>query len=291
MVILLKDTHFNTENKEPTSDEWYYTLFRKNAQLYLPMLEESEKNMEQEYRNLLRIFDELSVPPGGRILDLFCGIGRFSKRLAKEGYEVVGYDPSPLFVSIARRASGESLRDNLRLRFYEGAPYKVAENLLTNSERAFDVILVMSNSFGYGKEKDDRDLLSNLTRLASNQCIIVLEVENRDRTLNNFQYSFRHEFERLEIHQAWQFDFETSIASGLCRFYGRDTSRGALRLLLELTMKLRLYALHEIINMLASAGWKYTKCYGSLKKLEPFSTELTADGSMDFVTVGVNDSS
>ena len=59
---------------------------------------ESEAEGEKEATALERIFDEFDVPRASKILDLSCGIGRDAINLSKKGYQVVGYDPSPLYI-------------------------------------------------------------------------------------------------------------------------------------------------------------------------------------------------
>lgn len=43
------------------------------------------------------------LPPPARVLDAGCGTGRVAVRLAELGYDVVGCDPDPAMVDVARR--------------------------------------------------------------------------------------------------------------------------------------------------------------------------------------------
>lgn len=53
---------------------------------------------------------QLGCPPGSLILDLGCGAGRWSVGLVREGYRVLGVDPSPNMAAEALdRASSEGL--------------------------------------------------------------------------------------------------------------------------------------------------------------------------------------
>lgn len=61
------------------------------------------KGTAQEVEALV---DLLDVSAGQRILDVGCGPGRHSKRLAALGFEVVGIDISPRFVALARENAG-----------------------------------------------------------------------------------------------------------------------------------------------------------------------------------------
>ena len=47
----------------------------------------------------------LKVPPGSRVLDVGCGVGRWSRMLAARGARVTGIDVSPTMIQEARRRS------------------------------------------------------------------------------------------------------------------------------------------------------------------------------------------
>ena len=48
----------------------------------------------------------LAVPAGTRVLDIGCGVGRWSRRLAARGAQVTGIDLSPTMIEEARRRAG-----------------------------------------------------------------------------------------------------------------------------------------------------------------------------------------
>jgi SAM-dependent methyltransferase len=51
------------------------------------------------------------LPPGSRVLDVGCGIGRTSLALAQAGYQVDGVDPSPRAVELARAHAEKAWRE------------------------------------------------------------------------------------------------------------------------------------------------------------------------------------
>ncbi len=72
----------------------------------------------------LRLILELLEPEAGaRILDVGCGTGYFTRRLAAEGYEVTGLDPDPAMLACARTHGGREnyvLGDGRTLPFSDG---------------------------------------------------------------------------------------------------------------------------------------------------------------------------
>ena len=55
------------------------------------------------------------VPPKGDILDYGCGPGRISSLLARQGFNVLGVDPSPGMISVAKRQHLDKLRVKFEL--------------------------------------------------------------------------------------------------------------------------------------------------------------------------------
>ncbi|HYC59655.1 MAG TPA: methyltransferase domain-containing protein [Thermoanaerobaculia bacterium] len=61
------------------------------------------------WRPLLRILKDIAPPPRN-VLELGCGNGAIARRLAGEGYSVMGIDPSTSGIAIAKEHEGERLR-------------------------------------------------------------------------------------------------------------------------------------------------------------------------------------
>jgi SAM-dependent methyltransferase len=90
------------------------------------------------------------LPGFRRILDACCGMGRHARTLSKLGYSVVGVDRDPDVISQARKLGG-------------GPEYVVADiRDYAPEPGAFDVAIVMSQSFGYFDTATNRDVLARL---------------------------------------------------------------------------------------------------------------------------------
>jgi 2-polyprenyl-3-methyl-5-hydroxy-6-metoxy-1,4-benzoquinol methylase len=76
----------------------------------------------------------LEVKPGTRVLDVGCGVGRWSRLLAAKGAEVTGVDLSPTMIAQAqRRAAAEAVAQRCRFRVQDLARLEI--------EGQFDVVL------------------------------------------------------------------------------------------------------------------------------------------------------
>ena len=100
-------------------------------------------------------FNELGIPEGARVLDAGCGIGRHSIELAKRGYEVVGFDISPLYLEEARRAADAA---GVTVRLVKGDMRDVGHAL--GEEKPFQAVVNMFTSHGYYRKDDRLEILS-----------------------------------------------------------------------------------------------------------------------------------
>src|SRR5438876_10504583 len=78
---------------------WTEDLFLRHPEVFLAVHENAWSTGETQARDLHAILERFGVPPGGRILDAPCGIGRHSIRLAKVGYRTVDENWSPVIDS------------------------------------------------------------------------------------------------------------------------------------------------------------------------------------------------
>jgi SAM-dependent methyltransferase len=261
-------------------EHWTETLFVRHPELYLPFIQSEKLYANQDVEGLHRIFDEFNVGGGSRILDLNCGIGRHAIQLANAGSEIVGYDLSLYYLEEAQSYANSTLDRKSRIRFYQGESNIAGEVLSKNGERDFNAIIIMSNSIGYNTEDYDIQTFKSIFEVADKDCIIIIETENRDWRIRNFQPYINLQFQELEVFEQWKFDLLSSYAEGNARFY-RNQKGLDLRLLLDLDLRLRLYSLHELRKLLIASGWNYVKSYGNLKTLESPSF-----GSEHIVTIG-----
>src|SRR3954464_15930672 len=100
---------------------------------------------DREYRGLFTVWGDLRMPrevadlardrPGQSILELGCGVGRFARRLARQGHRVLGVDFSPVAIEKARASvAGDSQQPD----FVVGDVTKL-DNVRGPFDSAFDV--------------------------------------------------------------------------------------------------------------------------------------------------------
>jgi SAM-dependent methyltransferase len=272
----------NADNKISHSSNWSYILFVENPLAYLPFLENQRKDSVKEVDGLVKLLSQSGIRDGSKILDFSCGIGRHSIELAKRGYKVVGYDPSPMFVEIAKKCAGKEIVDTSRSPiFYQGNPYYLSRLLL--NETGFDAILIMDNSIGYAGTSGDLIMLKALNKIGRKDCVLIIEAESRDWRLRNFESLSVHEFENIIVREEWKFYLEISQFESLSSFYKKlkSNNKSSLQKLLQLRTTMRLYSLHELIALLKECKWKYLGCYDSITNIKP----VNIDSGPNVVTV------
>ena len=264
------------------TNNWDHLLFVQNGNVYLPILYSLRDNARKEVKGLFNIFNDLKVKEGARILDLYCGIGRHAISLATYGFNVVGYDPSPVFLNEASKIANLESSQSNNLKFYLGPPDNVSTILLENGETDFNVVIMMDNCLGYRTDDHDVQILKDILLITAENCLLIMQTENRDWRIRNFEKQVSHCFNDSEIHELWQFDLESSCAYSDSNFY-RKTKDGTLSSVLRLQTKLRLYSLHELKYLITKSGWKYLRNYDDFETLRPATLH-----SENIVTVSTN---
>jgi 2-polyprenyl-3-methyl-5-hydroxy-6-metoxy-1,4-benzoquinol methylase len=256
---------------ESSSDitNWAKILFVDHPYLYLPVLEAIKEDARHENDALCKIFKNFSIANGTKLLDFSCGIGRHSIGLAIRGYEVVGYDPSQLFIETAKlHARKEISKQDRDIRFYNGDINHFKKIMIVNHESDFNFIIIMFTSIGYISEAEDYKIFEQLYSLASPGCLLIIQTENRDWRIMNTPNHCIYEFEEILIKEVWKFDQNTSIATSRSKYFLKDPQKNSYHLHLELQVRIRLYSLHELLGLLYAAGWKHLKTYGDLVRLD-----------------------
>jgi 2-polyprenyl-3-methyl-5-hydroxy-6-metoxy-1,4-benzoquinol methylase len=101
---------------------WTRALFVDHPELFLPEMEAHSKVALKEAKQVSKILMKQSGVPSAniKVLDVCCGIGTHAIELAKEGYEVVGFDLSQHCLHKAKQLANENGLSEKRLRLYQG---------------------------------------------------------------------------------------------------------------------------------------------------------------------------
>ncbi|MGA3192050.1 MAG: class I SAM-dependent methyltransferase [Candidatus Bathyarchaeia archaeon] len=243
---------------------WTKELFQKDPELFLASLEGLVERSAAEVDLLLQNLKEQRIRVQ-RILDLNCGIGRHSIELGKRGFEVVGTDLSPLYITIAKeRAKKEGVEDHT---LFKVADMRKIGSALVH-EKPFDGILNLWTSFGFYDDETNDEILRQCAGLVKTGGFFALEIVNRDYLIKHFQASDFTRFKNMILLEERDLDFNTSrmkstwtylIQKGEARFV--ETKR--------VTIDHRVWSIHELREMFNRTGWTTKSVTGGLRQTTP----------------------
>jgi ubiquinone/menaquinone biosynthesis C-methylase UbiE len=121
----------------------------------------------------------LGLEPGMEVLDLACGHGRITRRLAGRGCRLTGLDATPLFLERARR---DAAAQAVSVSYFEGD----MRSLPWEDER-FDRVVNWFTAFGYFDDDGNRRVLAEVARVLRPGGRFAMELNNRDWIIRNFQ--------------------------------------------------------------------------------------------------------
>ncbi len=125
----------------------------------------SEARTTQEAEFLCRC---APLPGFRKIADVCCGMGRHARALSKRGYSVISFDRDADVIMKARALAG-------------GPTYMIADvrDYLPDSG-AFDVAIIMSQSFGYFDATTNREVLGGLAEGVREGGRVILDLWSAD---------------------------------------------------------------------------------------------------------------
>ena len=108
------------------------------------------------------------LPDFRKVLDVCCGMGRHARALFYRGYSVIGVERNGPAVAKARSLAGGPSYVNMDIRDYRPEP------------GAFDVAIVMSQSFGYFDSTTNREVLGRLATGVREGGRVILDLWNEE---------------------------------------------------------------------------------------------------------------
>lgn len=245
-------------------EHWTQELFVGHDDIFLRIHEHGWAAGEGQARDLKAVFDRFGVPVGGRVLDVPCGIGRHSTRLATMGYRTVGVDLSPAYVRRAQElAQEEGVSDRAT---YRAGDMRDLGHVVHAEERPFDVAMNLWTSLGYYGEEGDLATLQGFRDLVRPGGLLVLYIANRDWIVRHFDPQGFEEFGDLVHIEDRQLDLDASWMRNRWRFFRRHGED--LEGIATVPVEHRIYSLHELRSLLERSGWRVEATFGGYR-MEP----------------------
>jgi len=248
---------------------WSEELSVDQGEILLRWLLAGERSAPKETEAIAKLLSEAGVGPGRRVLDICCGYGRHSIRLAEKGYRVTGLDISKANIRHARQLAVDR-KVSHNVRFVVGDIRNLQDLLRpkVGQNGGFDGIVGILPAIGYYDEETDEQVLRQLCRLARPKGILVLALTNRDWLMERYKFLKETVDGRpaYEMHHSYRFDYTTSRMMETWKIYRVDGQD--LRHISTIEMDRRLYSLHELMGLFSRTGWRCLKSFGNYE-LEP----------------------
>ena len=224
--------------------DWFKDLY-DNFRMKRTFGSISDERTKQDVDFIINVLD---LPEGGKVLDLFSGIGRHSIELAKRGYKPIGIEYNQEYLNIAQ---SRALENNATVEFIHGDVREV------NYGSDFDAAIIMYQSFGYFSDEDDKNVLSKIYYALRKNGRFLIEILNRNWLLKNFVAQEESMFNDVKIREERNFDHKTNRVNFVIRRYKDndiEVKKGSWKI----------YSADEMTHICNTIGFKFVAGYNDL---------------------------
>jgi len=201
------------------------------------------------------LVEHLRLELGSRVLDLACGRGRVSVRLAQRGCSVTGLDLSPRSLELARSDAEAA-----------GVELELVHADMRDLDRAaeFDAVVSVFSSFGYFPEQaDDERVLAAVARALAPGGALLLDTIDTPNVMKRYKET---DWEKLDdgtlFLEERRYDYLRGRHEATWTFVHPDGSRT------ELAHSFRGYTAPELVAMLDRAGLELDGSWGGWDGVE-----------------------
>lgn len=153
----------------------FEAVFDVDDYLYFYGDQLSDERTEAEVSALVRLL-ELDTPK--KILDLACGFGRHTNRLAALGHTMTGIDLTPGFLEIARQ---DAHNRNIEVQYQQGDMRNI------DYKDEFDRCMLLFTAFGYFADEVNLQVLVNIRNALKPGGLLIYDTPNRDAFLKDMR--------------------------------------------------------------------------------------------------------
>ncbi len=203
----------------------------------------TDERTDAEVGALVRL---LGLDSPKKILDLACGFGRHTNRLAALGHKMTGVDLTPGFLEIARR---DAIQRKVEVQYQQGDMRTIA------FEGEFDCVMLLFSAFGYFNDEENQKVMINLEKALKPGGMVIFDTLNRDEFLKEMRPFFVMEKEGNLMIDRTYFD---SLQGRL--YNKRIVFRDGVRK--DKPLFTRLYNPQEIKALVTQAGLELQHLYG-----------------------------
>jgi SAM-dependent methyltransferase len=227
----------------------YDTVFNVDDYLYFYSEDLTDVRTDLEVNALVKL---LALDQPKKILDLACGFGRHTNRLAVMGHKMTGVDITPGFLEIARQ---DAIKKGVEVHYQQNDMRTIT------FDNEFDCVLLLFTAFGYFSDDENLQVLINTRKALLPGGVLIFDTPHRDTFLKRMQPYFIVEKEGNMMIDRMSFD----CLQG--RSYNRRVViREGIRK--DKPFFVRLYNPNEIQDLITRAGLVLEHIYGGWETQE-----------------------
>jgi SAM-dependent methyltransferase len=224
--------------------EWFKNWF--NTEEYLNVYK--HRNEEDAKKLVDLILNNITVPPGGKVLDLACGPGRHSILFAQKGFKVSAVDLSKNLLKVALDSA---VKSNVYVNFIEAD----LRNLCIKPK--FDLVVNLFTSFGYFEDdKENYKLFRRAFYFLNDNGYFVLNFFNKNFLEKNIVSSSEDCIDNSKIVQERKIEGQRVVKKITI------SKDGNKRHFME---SVRMYSKDELITGIEDSGLKVEKIFGDVR--------------------------
>jgi SAM-dependent methyltransferase len=191
---------------------------------------------------LTQLFNNLTIEPSAKLLDLACGNGRHSRTMAQLGYNTVGVDLSPNNIQIAKQIKSDLTH------------FFVHDMRQVFKKNEFDAVLNLFTSFGYFVDKNDNiQTLNSVYENLKPGAIFVQDFLNAESVIKNLVE--KETIKRGDVvFEITRTIIEQQIIKNISFEVGQETY--------EFSEEVTLFTLSDFEQMYQKVGFKIKHLYG-----------------------------
>lgn len=231
-----------TQKTKSYSIPWYRKVFGEDYLKIYPHRNGPEASLHVDFA-----IEKLHLLSGQRVLDLGCGNGRHSIRLAEKGLRVVGLDLSNFLLRLAENSARTK---NLPVHFIRGDMRQIP------FPPVFDAVCSFFTSFGYfDAEEENSKVIQSVASTLVPGGLFFLDFFNVQYTLSHLVRQDSSEKNGIRLVQRRKFNERTFRIEKKIVIHESDRSR-------EYRESVRAYGGAEIGSLFADAGLTCIATYG-----------------------------
>ncbi len=223
------------------------TIFNTSSEFTNEVKQLAETEEEIAFiRSILPMYEK--VP---QVMDLYCGYGRHSIELAKQGCIVTAVDNFHDLLSIARQKAQAASVD---------ISFRECDMRDLDYHNCFDAVINMFSAFGYYTDDENVRVLKLISKAVKDGGVFLLDLLNRDWIVHN---NLNRYWRDPEGEYVLSYKVEVQNKVMLMR---RQLFKVATNEKIQYDFLLRPYSLHEMTDMLKQAGFAIQGIYGGFDK-------------------------